>query len=589
MRDELLDQGTPGREEIAPPAYLQQVRAITAPPQAVVDRLILQLGGTPIADSGRLLGPPNRTSAPGADQPGGAADGASAIALPPLPEGVAGPWLLGQVHEALLDGDQRTARGAWFTPPSLARRLIAAAGVTAPQRVLDPACGGGVFLLAAHDAFADAHLAGRDIDSLAAEVTRAALGLAGAPDVEVLHADGLAAIDGQYDLVVGNPPFLSQLRGATARDEGRRQMVLARFGTAAAGYVDEAGLFLLATATDSLAPGGVAVLIVPEALLATAAAAGLRREISRHCTVEVVWRDRERIFPQTPTCAVRLVRRAAVAQTEAAHTAVCRHEDAKAPEGDTPGEAAGSSEAAGEWAQLLAEGVPRVPLRAGWRTVGAIATATADFRDAYYLLAEHVREATVEADTMQEGQRIVTVGLIDPAHLRWGQTTMRFGKRTWRRPVAVGLPRSFLERRLGPKVLLATQSPVLEALVDADGDLLPSTPVITIRSDHLWHVGAALTSPVPTAIAARRHAGAARSRHGLKLSARQVLELPLPPGPSPAWDDAATAYRQGHAVEDPDRRLALLTRCGVAMMRAYGIHDGGLVSWWCQRLATRMR
>ncbi|HUG83941.1 MAG TPA: hypothetical protein VMM13_05220, partial [Euzebya sp.] len=73
MRDELLDRGTPGREEIAPPAYLQQVRAITAPPQAVVDQLILQLGGTPIADSGRLLGPPNRTSAPGADQPGGAA------------------------------------------------------------------------------------------------------------------------------------------------------------------------------------------------------------------------------------------------------------------------------------------------------------------------------------------------------------------------------------------------------------------------------------------------------------------------------------------------------------------------------------
>lgn len=134
----------------------------------------------------------------------------------------------------------------------------------------------------------------------------------------------------------------------------------------------------------------------------------------------------------------------------------------------------------------------------------------------YYLLADHVQERAAD-----EGHRIVPVGLIDPAHLRWGAVGVRFATRRWDRPVAVGLPQSFTAKRLGPKVLLATQTRVLEALVDAAGDLLPSTPVITLRTDRPWHLAAALTSLVVSALALHRHAGAARSRDAIKLSARQ--------------------------------------------------------------------
>jgi restriction-modification enzyme MmeI-like protein len=73
---------------------------------------------------------------------------------------------LGVLREELLDTDQRSASGAWYTPPPLAHSLAGAAIHTLlehdadhrPERILDtividPACGGGVFL-----AYAARHL-----------------------------------------------------------------------------------------------------------------------------------------------------------------------------------------------------------------------------------------------------------------------------------------------------------------------------------------------------------------------------------------------------------------------------------------------
>lgn len=491
--------------------------------------------------------------------------------LPPIPPGLASPWLLGQVREALHARDRRTALGAWFTPPAVARALVATVDHGGPVgSVLDPACGGGAFLLAAHEAYPDARLAGRDVDPVAVEATQTALQLAGCGEIDAEVGDGLAVGGGRYDLVVGNPPFLSQLRTATVRDEGRRQALRRRFGAAAGRYVDEVGLFVLASATDQLAEGGVAVLVVPESLLATVDAAGLRAVVADLCNVEVVWRDVDGVFPGVPTCAVRLVRRPKLAT--APRRVIPPHPDPL----DTPRGVA--------WSHLLAADVPQVVVDDSLALVRDVASATADFRDTYYLLAEHVAERVAD-----EGYPIVPVGLIDPAHLRFGEAPVTFAKRRWQRPVAVGLPPAFLTKRLGPKVLLATQTKVLEALVDVTGDLLPSTPVITLRTEQPWHLAAALTSPTLTALALRRHAGAARARGALKLSAAQVLALPLPQA-GRDWDAAAEAVRAAHAVVDPEARAHLLLACGAAADRAYGatgIDPADLLEWWRGRLPRR--
>lgn len=522
--------------------FTRALRAIRAPAGVVVDSLAAALAG--------LLGVP----APATAQRSG-----RSVPIPDIPEDLVSPWLLGQAREVLHRTGERQALGAWFTPAGLARQLVdrAAVGGRRPGRVLDPACGGGAFLLAAFERFPDAYLTGVDIDPLAVRVTRAALELAGCTDHDIRCADALTSPVPPADLVVGNPPFLSQLQRRTARDDRRRRALVGRFGPAASGYVDEAAVFLLATATALLAPRGTAVLIVPEALLATAGHQRIRKAIDQCCEVEVVWRDTARIFDGVPACAIRLT--------------------APASEGRL---------AAIPWATRLATEVPAVCVETG-HTVGEVATATADFRDAYYLLADHVEEAPLHAAIPTGARPIVTAGLIDPAHLRWGEAPVRFAKRRWQRPVAAGLPAGFLAARTGPKLLLATQTRVLEAVVDHTGNLLSSTPVITVRSERLWHVGAALTSPVLTAVAARRHAGAARSRGALKLSARQVLDLPLPPSESRAWDQAAQAYRHAHDVRQAGERRRLLHHCGALMMQAYGVEDGGALGWWLKRLPRR--
>lgn len=474
------------------------------------------------------------------------------------------PWALGAAHEAGLDPVERTRRGAWFTPPALARRLVGAAldrwtGPSPPGTVVDPAVGGGAFLLAAHERIPTARLVGHDVDAGAAAVARRALTAVGA-NTAVAVADGLdpaAAVPA--DLVVGNPPFLSQLGEATARDAARRAELRRWWGPAAAGYVDDAALFLLAAAT-MLRPGGVAVLVLPQAVLSTGSAATVRARVAMLGTVEVVWRDdrRDPVFAGTPTCAVALTRSTLPATQDA----------------DT------------DWGHLLAatEGVPRLRVTDG-RTLHDIATATADFRDAYYLVADHVAEHRPGHDD----PRLAPVGLIDPAHHRWGEVGVRFAKQRWERPVAVGLPADFLAARLGPKVLLATQTRALEALVDPVGNLLPTTPVITLRSRRPWHVAAVLTSPVATVVAARRHAGAARSAGALKLSARQALALPVPGDDHGAWDLAAEAVRLAHDAPDPASRRAHLHRCGTLMLQAHGVDDpdGTTWDWWAERLPDR--
>ena len=63
-----------------------------------------------------------------------------------------------------------------------------------------------------------------------------------------------------------------------------------------------------------------------------------------------------------------------------------------------------------------------------------------------------------------------------------------------------------------------------------------------------WLIAAALSAPPVTAWALALTAGTARSRHALKLSARQALTVPLPPDTS-RWHAAADALRRADTLE----------------------------------------
>lgn len=458
-----------------------------------------------------------------------------------------------------------------------------------PRRVLDPACGAGAFLAAVRAQVPDAELVGLDVDPGAVEACRAAL-----PGARVLLADGLeplpAGAPGGFDLVVGNPPFLGQLARATVRDRSARERLKARFGAVASGYVDTAALFLLA-ALDAVRPGGRVVLIQPESVLGAAHTGPLRRAVEERADVlglrEV---DRRAFAAHVDTCALLLERRSApVRQRFAGDSAPANRQriaDSESPanrrrriDGDSPADASPT------WSPLLARarGVPEVSLDPSAGTIARLATATAGFRQHHYALAAHVVEH-------EDGlARVATTGLIDPGHIVWGERPARIGGRRWQRPavdltgVAADDPAvaSWFRARLQPKVLVAPQTRVVEAAVDHAGVYLPATPLVAVepRTDvddpdlAPWLVAAALSAPPVTAWALAVTAGTARSRNALKLSARQVLSVPLPPDGT-TWRAAAEALRSGVPVSALAEDLSA----------AYGVPaDDRVVAWWGER------
>ena len=233
-----------------------------------------------------------------------------------------GPWLPGLVREALTDPGDRRRGGVHHTDPDVARTITGmalvhhdGAGVT----IGDPAVGGGAFLLAAaeilapHSAPIDVldRLWGVDVDPLAVAVTRASLGLwAGAqPDPDrVRTGDFLVGspFGGSIvDVVVGNPPFLGQLKGQTVRSAARAADVRRRWSDVG-GYVDEAALFLLA-GLDAVGQGGTVALVQPVSMLSAHHSEPVRRRLLEEAAVAGFWLDGTRVFAaDVDTCAVIL-------------------------------------------------------------------------------------------------------------------------------------------------------------------------------------------------------------------------------------------------------------------------------------------
>ena len=104
---------------------------------------------------------------------------------------------------------------------------------------------------------------------------------------------------------------------------------------------------------------------------------------------------------------------------------------------------------------------------------------TANFRDQYYGLVPAVAEGG-------DGPALVTSGLVDPGRCHWGDRPVTFAKRRFHRPTVdlrrlTAPMRRWADGMLVPKVVVANQTRVIEAVADPDGSWIPSVPLITAR------------------------------------------------------------------------------------------------------------
>lgn len=443
--------------------------------------------------------------------------------------------------------DLRKQRGAWYTPTELLQIVVdgvlegfAAASETRVV-VLDPACGDGRFLTAVGDRLAatghDAELVGCDIDE-------GALDSIGDARVRRIHTDALAHDWGTFaaDIVVGNPPFLSQMAAGTTRGGASRH---------GGGPYADAAVEFLALATRLARPdGGRIGLVLPQSVLGARDAEAVRTEVGEMADLTWSWwaASQRHFDASVNVCAVGLQRPSTGRTTPASWTDVVNRR----------------------------LGVPLLDLSslqiAG--RLGDRAELNANFRDEYYALVPAVGDDVA-------GPPLVTSGLIDPGVCHWGRRPVRFAKRDFQHP-RVDLSQlsgrfpAWAERKLVPKVLVANQTRIIEAVADPDGVWLPGVPVTTVTPTDpadVWGIAAVLTSPIASIAAWQDGAGTGLSTTTVRVGPASIAATPWPAG---ALDGAIAALRDEALVD-----------CARRVCRAYGLDDEiamPLVSWWTERL-----
>ena len=476
--------------------------------------------------------------------------------------------------------------GAWYTPPPLVD-LLCERTITAEWlrrrpsrlRVVDPACGDGRLLAAVaehlgrHGRHAD--LVGCDIDPVALDAARRTLG--DAADLRCVDAltidwaiDGTidGTIDGAtgsgdapFDLVIGNPPFRSQMATRTTRGGSSRH--------GGGPYADTAAEFLGLAATLA-APGGRIALVLPQSILGSRDAASIRCRIDTDFERLWQWWSPEHLFDAAVlVCALGFERRSPnVGRRSGLDRTVGA---ATTDDGDRRG----------NWAEIIADarGVPRPDGLDTAGTLGRLAVITTNFRDEYYGLVPAVSDTA-------DGPPLITAGSIDPGRCLWGERPVRFAKQRFTAP-RVDLERlsgpmqAWAARKLVPKVLVASQTRIIEAVADPGGRWLPGVPVTTVvpraganPSATIAEIAAVLTSPVASAVAWHRAGGTGLSAAALRLGPGPLGALPWPAG------DLAGAVA---ALDEGD-----IDGCGRQVALAYGLDaDDAVIDWWLGQLVPR--
>jgi N-6 DNA Methylase len=453
----------------------------------------------------------------------------------------------------------RKKLGLYYTPPDLADVLtertltdIDTVGdwsgwpPTRPVRVLDPACGDGRLLETMR---VQLHLRGYQTDLVGCDVDADALAEVRHPRTRTIHASALEHDwgDETFDIVIGNPPYLSQLSAETTRGGSSKH--------GGGPYADAAAEFLALSVQLADPHHGRVALVLPQSILASRDAGPIRDRVDELADHAWSWWVQEQ-------------------QLFDASVHVCMLGFRRPSTGPAPALA---------WTSVVTDelGIPPLdPSRlATDGTVGDRADLNLNFRDEYYALTAAVGEDV-------DGPPLVTSGLIDPGTNWWGVRPVKFNKQRFDRP-RVDLSRlegrftDWAARKLVPKVVVANQTRVIEAVADPAGELIPSVPVITVTPTtptdvrrSVDEIEAVLTSPIASVMAWHLAAGTGMSTQSVRLTPNVIASIPWPAG---ALDDAIAALARGDVAV-----------CGRAVVAAYGLEAADdLVNWWIGALPDR--
>lgn len=214
------------------------------------------------------------------------------ITYPYLP----GEDTLGQLYQSLCDIGNRKSSGSYYTPDSVATRLISVhlPEISPTQTFYDPSCGTGIFLLKLPDTLPLANLYGNDCNPLCITLTRINLALkyrvAHEAELEILFrnftvSDFLSDENNirkppqssGFDIILGNPPWGATLTAEQKKQYRNRFSCTTRHGTEIFDLFIEQSLPLLLE-------NGTLSFVLPEALLSVKMHRPVRKLLLDSCT-----------------------------------------------------------------------------------------------------------------------------------------------------------------------------------------------------------------------------------------------------------------------------------------------------------------
>jgi hypothetical protein len=505
--------------------------------------------------------------------------------------------VLGQVYEKWLDRSEgkktRKSSGIYYTPEAIAHYIVQQTigklpHHPAPIRVLDPACGGGIFLLTAYQSLLDQRLEhhlvlsqadraqilldciyGVDIDPQAIAVTQITLLLKLLEDLPdpphfplpnlnsnllcgnaVIGCDFqvsqtaafVPAIDwelafaevrrsGGFDAVIGNPPYLDSEQ-MTAHAPAWRQYCTQHYRTAVGNW--DIYCVFIEKALELCKVGGLTSLVVPNKL-ASADYAAQARSLLVHENQLCSIRDYSQmavfaaaVYPLVYVAQKRLPNPDAIVRYEIMTGASVAHQSIDL--------AYAHFTEHQPW--LLSVNPPQLAvlarLRRNFPLLCEVAqiTGAATVAEAYAL-----KNLIQELPATQSGDlQLVNSGTIDRYHMLWGQKRLRYLGATYLHPaipqcLTQHLPPNRFRQASQPKLLVAGMSKQLECAADFQGAILAgkSTSVIVTAIDLRYLLGLLNSNLVSLYF---RHCFSGNRLQGgyLRVGSLQLKQIPIPSG-----------------------------------------------------------
>lgn len=169
-----------------------------------------------------------------------------------------GADVLGDIYEHVLSKLSTAGHfGQFRTPRHIVQFMVNAIHPKAGERVLDPACGSGGFLVATSQ-YRHAHklpgpVSGFELDRTIARIARANIVFHGMHDANIRVSDGLVVGSPDADIILANPPFAGAVSDSVA----------SRFEAG----TKKTELLFLESMAKRLALGGRAAVVVPTSVL----------------------------------------------------------------------------------------------------------------------------------------------------------------------------------------------------------------------------------------------------------------------------------------------------------------------------------